>query len=1024
MNNSKKNDYNIKMSAIKTIWKNDTDKNKPKKLFFKDGRPTKKGIEYNRRLIREGLTTEYIVRGKAYNPTTFKEIDLLTKTGRKKKITKFDIYKGVAVAKKTPNVDRTFFMEQGLDQPQFTGDSLLNDYLLERLAIDLEGEYRIVILKNGNVISDSKRDFYDGWFNEGFFAYSVGGTPPKMIWNGIQTSIGDSQYLPEGTKIRFVITKENRLPTQFYEQRYKHGLTNCLLTPIKNWFRKRVDEIKTKKTRLEYQRKTNLLTDLIENTKDGVSHTMIENICNTLQIAIKLIKPFSKEVYFEALSMKKPIKQFTFLNSIIDHVDALDNEILPTDSKYIRTFDPEIKTRDELKIILKELIQKNQFYVFEKDTYGIKGLRTLTNYYKIDDTFNKICSDFEKESGLEYVAFDALRYPDLADHINKATHFNGTIDFKDTSHLREIGKGDIKPDNVEHIDMEKAYANFFRTDYYKGFMGNIQIWRKTSTDKHIGLYHITNLDWTKANEKFKELNDTMQIYFDNNVYSKPELDLLRNNGVIFTITHGCYSLEPFDFKFNEDMIKKTDETRIDNVLICKVKYYAKFCGKLASSNTHQSFYMKGNNKLLGTITQNENLKILTNDYDNETRISYKKQHLPTKKHITAQIIAYQRIMMIEQLMQMDLNKILRVCVDGIYYEPHKFTLKGVFREKNDEMTFKNYPATEYISNIIDNGYKPNHNFENLGIEREDYEHELHSGAGGTGKTYYNLIIDKGLIHPIYIALSWKLSTDMAKSYKEITGKHLHNTVLHQILEDKGDGLQQKYGNYIIDECSMLTEQMKDRLLDILPKTIFMGDLHAQLLPVIGQDTLKSLMKKLALKSVSKIPEKYLIQMNANGFDYIKEYTKSYRFNEGDKINDLAEYLRKNIYKYGQPIWGFKKNYGLKIIGRYDVAKFYNHKEDMILGADKHSHKYFKDEFKHLEKYKVLTNFTQYKNGEIVYEKISGVKMEHRHSFTVHSVQGLTFKGKIFIDMKNLKCSKMFYTAISRAKSIEQIYIVI
>ena len=51
---------------------------------------------------------------------------------------------------------------------------------------------------------------------------------------------------------------------------------------------------------------------------------MIENICNTLQIAIKLIKPFSKEIYFEAESMKKPIKKFTFLNSLIDHVDTLD----------------------------------------------------------------------------------------------------------------------------------------------------------------------------------------------------------------------------------------------------------------------------------------------------------------------------------------------------------------------------------------------------------------------------------------------------------------------------------------------------------------------------------------------------------------------------------------------------------------------------------------------------------------------------------------------------------------------------
>ena len=572
--------------------------------------------------------------------------------------------------------------------------------------------------------------------------------------------------------------------------------------------------------------------------------------------------------------------------------------------------------------------------------------------------------------------------------------------------------------------MEKAYANFNQTKYYKGFMGKIQVWRKTNNMDNIGIYAIKNLNWDKANKKLIALQEKMNIY-EENVYTSTELQFLKDNGVSFEITHGAYSLSSLDFKFNNEMINTKDTTIIDGVEVCKVSYYAKYCGKIASTSKQTSFYLKGNRELLQTITQTDNLQIYSNEIDDEHKICFQKEHLPTKKHITAQILAYQRIQMLEQLLNMDIDKLIRVCVDGIYYEPHDFKLVGVFRPKNEEMTFRNYPATRYISDIIDNGYKPNHNFENLGIERTDYKHELHSGAGGTGKTYYNLIKDRGLIHPIFVALSWKLTTDMAKEYKKKTGKYLAHTVLNQLLEDKGDGLQQKYGTYIIDECSMLTEANKIKLLQTLPKTIFIGDIHCQLTPVIGNDIIKSLLKKHNVKSVSRLPKEELKQMDSSNFDNVINYEKIYRFLPGDKLHDMAKQIRKEIKS---PVGknyldNLVKKFNIKELFKDEVKYHYNHKEDMIIGASKYQHQYYKEQFKHLEKYKVKTNFTFYKNGEIVYEKIPNVHMELRHCFTVHSVQGLTFEGKLFIDTEMFRDMKMLYTAISRAKSINQIYLV-
>ena len=59
--------------------------------------------------------------------------------------------------------------------------------------------------------------------------------------------------------------------------------------------------------------------------------------------------------------------------------------------------------------------------------------------------------------------------------------------------------------------------------------------------------------------------------------------------------------------------------------------------------------------------------------------------------------------MLEQLLEMDISKIQRVCVDGIYYLDHKFERLSCFSHKTD-MTFNNDPAECYLSNINDNEF--------------------------------------------------------------------------------------------------------------------------------------------------------------------------------------------------------------------------------------------------------------------------------------------------------------------------------
>ena len=80
-------------------------------------------------------------------------------------------------------------------------------------------------------------------------------------------------------------------------------------------------------------------------------------------------------------------------------------------------------------------------------------------------------------------------------------------------------------------------------------------------------------------------------------------------------------------------------------------------------------------------------------------------------------------------------------------------------------------------------------------------------------------------------------------------------------------------------------------------------------------------------------------------------------------------------------------------------------------------------FPNLPKYMIKENTAKYNNNQIVFEDIKNVKREHRHGFTIHSIQGETARHKLFIDIRKQKSLRMIYTAISRAEYLSQIYLI-
>jgi predicted GIY-YIG superfamily endonuclease len=214
---------------------------------------------------------------------------------------------------------------------------------------------------------------------------------------------------------------------------------------------------------------------------------------------------------------------------------------------------------------------------------------------------------------------------------------------------------------------------------------------------------------------------------------------------------------------------------------------------------------------------------------------------------------------------------------------------------------------------------------------------------------------------------------------------------------------------IIDEVSMLTNDQKKKFFELYGdmKIIMCGDLGYQLPPWQGEEC------------------------THEGFDNIISHEKSFRC----KCPVLREILDKLRFMIENKLdKTFINNYVVtkfKELGRtvtFDELKNRYQVSDMILCGTKKLCGNFTDEFKGKfsnEKFYITENNRLYSNGQIIIANDPPVmtKCEVKHAFTTHSIQGETAKENLYIESSKMFDSRMFYTAISRASYISQVYIV-
>ena len=784
-------------------------------------------------------------------------------------------------------------------------------------------------------------------------------------------------------KLYFYPSNNSLINYNRIRQSYLDGVEHCVFTPIYEWAeRKYNDETISPSTRKKYNAIMNKINKkFLKKYKNGVPEIEMENVCKDLNIRIEIHYPYCEEYKIYGSTLIKPRKIFEYINIRLNHLEQ--------GKMYFNSHITEVQSIDEMRTIEEELIDSNTDYCFIQNIDGHKTMiQTISTRYMLVDDFMKNMKELEEKYNMNEMKICDIRNPELSNFILNGTHYN--------QHLCAIN--DNKNMNMKMIDMKKAYFNFKQSPHYNGFLGKITDFRKTEKIHGVGLYYISDINFSNCLKKFVDINSLMCIYKKKNVYTSVELEYLKKFGVDYKIKYGCWGIKTLDFEFGEEFLEKLNKKPFVNedgdLEWNGISHYAKATGYWDRHNLITKIKFYGDEDYAKVLQENTTNQI-THYWDGTITMDIQKKKNEHLGHITSFILAYQRLGVLDQLLEMDLSLVHFINVDGIFYDNHDFKLNPLFREKEIDGWESKIPVSNKYITRQDEYCKCD--FINK-KDRPHYNIEVFKGAGGCGKTHINLM-DNGLVNLLYVAPSNKLCASKKNDYK-IDCKTL-SLILYSKNPEIIKNIKKKYNVLLIDECSMVSNEEKDNVIKTYDnmKIIFCGDFNYQLPCIEGTE------------------------FNFDRVDNITTLTQNYRCT-CEKLYKLLKFIRECIDKNDSVLRVYNQILQLNnnMIKKEDVYDLYDI-NDMLLTYTNTEWKEYTELLKDKgNKYMVVENNKFHNNGDIVFE-IPKAKHEIRHAFTTHSIQGETASNKLFLELANMNDIRLLYTAISRAKKLEQIYFI-
>jgi len=866
----------------------------------------------------------------------------------------------------------------------------------------ISGKLR-VILYQGNTIKTDK-------------IYDIPNVTGKALGNWFDRNMRDDFMHDSDTSVfqhfgnqsnepmKLVFAKSKLKPrklTQYFARGYEH----CLFTPIKEEYEYRMEHAKTERTKRRYMEKINKVEKYTNKYKKGVPENKIASICKDLGCTIIITDALQNTIIKHG--ERNDGCTFKFMNTSDNHVNL---------NKIVSFNDAESATTEQLN----KLKQTEQFCVYREHNGRIKSLYTADKHYKHVHDSDDAMKIYDDMFEVHKFSMNATKNPLLTEFVREGVHVAGCVDYKKIK--RDEYHKPIQPKNLVHIDQTKSYTQCKLTKYYEGFPTLFTDFRKVNNDykvlNNVGYYAVKDISFDNCNANVKKHFKNLKTYKKSGVFPSVELKFLKDYGVTFTFVAGAWGVNEIDIDFYGkgygDELKALLETALDTKDEEGVPCYSKWSGRLGHVSTHKRFHIKCSEELAAHLaTSYDNVEYYENEGD--CIISVKKEEVRHQSHIFGFITAYSRINLMTQLFKIPASKVVRVVMDGIYFKKCEYELLDTFREKDPQLKM-NIGGFFFMHNSLsDMRY-----IKNLPEYRESHAEELHIGAGGCGKTTYNLR-DKGLLDVLFVAQAYRLIEEKGSEYginTDVVARVLGNCCRNPYVEG------QPPATIIFDEITMMSNKDLKTIRKLYPysKLIFCGDLGKdgtcyQLPPVTVTTKDKKTGKKV---KVDRKP------FDVSTFEYIKEHTHNYRIKD-KKLAKLLKALRSMIekgYSSKAQITYLKKQ-GVQTVTKNNMK--YRKKDYILCSKREYMNEWtdmYKGKFKK-EKYMYTTNTKEYKNGQIVYSDTPLNGAEIRHGFTIHVVQGLTVsKENVYIDTRHHFETQMIYTAMSRVRSLNQVFLIL
>jgi hypothetical protein len=679
-----------------------------------------------------------------------------------------------------------------------------------------------------------------------------------------------------------------------------------------------------------------------------------------------------------------------------------------------------------------EIKDSCKFYV---ERFGT--LMTLDGNYKIKNTYTELVNDWKKKYNINGCAIE------IDSDINK---FIKCYDDK----VHRFFDIDMTIDNAlySELDLKKAYFNYTKSKNYIGLPSGAyiscsgegmtdDIFLKQFKNKLVGFYEVSlvfnnniNLNLYCNLEKYglfssKENKESKHVLFTSTI------KLLLDRGVTFKYYN--YVVSPsINAPFSKDFLKFIDG---DNLVEDKgkkdlVKAYCKIVGCMMIESKDFKIEIKADSndkEFYKTLTKKNKIY----NVDGVYKIVKEKSCPRSLKHIALSIHAYSSTIILDQLLDMKPYDVFGVKVDSIVFK------KGV------EITYDNdlfkEPSKAKIQSLLLQSYEDREDetkreyFKKYFIESNNKinfdksfcgEHITNrviilTGAGGCGKTFSVMNSTNFLrSETIFTSSCWELITNVANEY-DVTGVSMPK-LIGEINGKTCEKFNTSNYKYIVDD--ELTLQNKKNVMTLI------NDNKDKFIILMGDVDETGFYFQCSIGDSVINPSKINCQC--------VKYTKNYRFEPSfnNKINKLRDFMKENKYKKNATklLYDyFKIEFGECFRKRIKDIKYGDN--DIGITAlkpiDKDGKcKYSKHFYKLGTKEQFYIKDTHYKQGvykgALLDEKPEGKNYINSLFRTIHSFQGrqLTQDNKIVILLDSLFDFNLLYTAISRARRLDQIII--